>query len=463
MKSPCRSFFVVTLFLIFLVNITQATAANRPPNIVIIFADDLGYGDLGCYGHPSISTPNLDRMAAEGMRFTDFYAAACVCTPSRAALLTGRLPVRSGMAGGPGRHVLYPNSPGGLPHDEITIAEALKTKGYATACIGKWHLGRPAEYLPTAHGFDYFFGIPFSNDMEPNGKMPKQASAKLDPDPNWWSVSLMRGTEVIEKPADQATLTRRYTEEAIRFIRQNKKKPFFLYMPHTFPHVPLFASEQFRGKSARGIYGDTVEELDWSVGEILNALRKEKLDKNTLVVFTSDNGPWLNKNLAGGTGGHLRDGKGGTWEGGMRVPAIAWWPDTIKAGVINRELAGTMDLFSTALSLAGVQPPSDRIIDGVDMTPLLTGKGPGKRDVHFFYYGDELYAIRKGPFKAHFVTHDGYSKEPPQRHDPPLLFHLGYDPSETVNLAAEYPDVIQQILQEKSRHEAALVKGKPVY
>ncbi|MFN7140701.1 MAG: sulfatase, partial [Limisphaerales bacterium] len=395
----------------------SGSAAKRPPNIIVIFADDLGYGDLGCYGHPSIHTPHLDKMAAEGMRFTDFYTAGCVCTPSRAALLTGRLPVRSGMAGGPGRHVIYPRHTTGLPLEEITVAEALKTKGYATACIGKWHLGHTPEFLPTRHGFDYFFGLPYSNDMAPNNP-PRGASSQVKQDPSWWNDSLYRNEKVIEKPTDQTTLTKRYTEETIRFIRENKKNPFFIYLPHTFPHVPLFASKDFEGKSARGIYGDTVEELDWSVGQILQALRKEKLDKNTLVVFTSDNGPWLTRGITGGSGGLLRDGKGGTWEGGMRVPAIAWWPGNIPAGVINREIAGTMDLFTTALTLAGVPLPSDRVIDGVDMTPLLLGKGSSQRQVQEFYYGDELYALRKGPFKAHFITHDGYSKEPPQRHDP---------------------------------------------
>ena len=329
-------------------------AASKPPNIIIILADDLGYGDLGCYGHPTIRTPNLDRMAGEGLRFTDFYVAACVCTPSRAALLTGRLPIRSGMAGSEKRRVIFGNSTGGLPPEEITIARALKSKNYATACIGKWHLGHLPPYLPTAHGFDYYYGLRWSNDMEPAPKIPKNASASLNPDPKWWNASLLRNDQVIEQPTDLSTLTRRYTEEALGFMRQNKTKPFFLYFAHTYPHVPLFASEKFKRTSPRGLYGDVVEELDWSVGQVLETLRREKLDGKTFVFFTSDNGPWLNKQLAGGSAGLLFEGKGSTWEGGMREPGIAWWPGKIKPATATHELACSMDLFNTCLTLAGV-------------------------------------------------------------------------------------------------------------
>ncbi|MBN1909133.1 MAG: sulfatase, partial [Pirellulales bacterium] len=262
------------------------------PNVVIFFADDLGYGDLGCYGHPTISTPNLDRMAAEGQRWTQFYVAASMCTPSRAGLLTGRLPIRSGMCSLK-RHVLYPNSAGGLPADEITLAEALKDAGYTTGMVGKWHLGHLPKYLPTTQGFDSFFGLPYSNDMRP--------------------TTLMRGTEVIENPADQNTLTKRYTKEAIQFIEKNRDKPFFLYFAHTFPHTPLHRSEKFADRSRRGLFGDVVEELDDSVGQVLDTLRRLGLDKRTLVVFTSDNGPWLPRKLDGGSAGLLRGGKGSTW------------------------------------------------------------------------------------------------------------------------------------------------------
>jgi arylsulfatase A-like enzyme len=438
----------------------SSAQAKTPPNIIIIMADDLGYGDLGCYGHPSIRTPNLDRMAAEGLRFTDFYAGQSICTPSRAALVTGRLPIRSGMAGGPGRHVLYPQNPGGLPASEITIAEALKTKGYATAAIGKWHLGDLPEYLPTTQGFDYFFGLPYSNDSDwVKTKYRNSETLSRDPLPGAFNVPLMRGTNIIERPAIQTTLTKRYTEEAIRFMEQNKTKPFFLYFAHTFPHVPLFASENFKGKSPRGRFGDAVEEVDWSVGEVLKWLRETKLDQNTFVIFTSDNGPWLMKKWNGGSGGLLRDGKGGTWDGGYRVPAIAHWTGKIPAGVTH-QMASAMDLFTTSLKLAGVSLPKDRVIDGVDMTPLLFGGEKGNRNVQYFYYGDQLYAVRKGKYKANFITHDGYSKAPAEEHQPLLLFDVAADPSENFDIAAEHPEVVAEILKIAAAHQAKMVPGK---
>lgn len=309
----CRLLFLWLTFWVL-----TAVAAERP-NIVIIYADDLGYGDLGCYGHPTLRTPNLDRMAQEGMRFTEFYSAAEVCTPSRAALLTGRYPVRSGMAHDRYR-VLRSQSTGHLPEGEITLAEALQTAGYATGMVGKWHLGvwsKDPVGHPRRHGFDSFFGLPHSNDMDPVAGNPPRANALAEQKAEWWNSPLYRNEELVERPADQTTLTRRYTEEAQRFIRENRRRPFFLYFAHTFPHTPLFASGAFRGTSQRGLYGDVVAELDWSVGQILETLRREKLDRKTLVVFSSDNGPWLIMNQQGGSAGLLRDGKGSTWEGGM--------------------------------------------------------------------------------------------------------------------------------------------------
>jgi arylsulfatase A len=462
-----RKTAAVLLALLFTCFTADAALSSKLPNIIIIFADDLGYADLGCYGHPTIRTPNLDRMAAEGMRFTDFYVAANVCTPSRAALLTGRLPIRSGMAGSESRRVLFAYSTNGLPQVEITIAEALKKKDYATACVGKWHLGHKPGYLPTSHGFDSYLGIPFSNDMEPTPKLPRGGSSNLNPDPDWWNVSLVQNEKTIEQPTDPTLLTPRYTEEAIRFIKENKKRPFFLYFAHTYPHIPLFASPKFKGASARGLYGDTVEEMDWSVGQVLETLRKEKLAENTLVFFTSDNGPWIDKGRAGGSAGLLRYGKGSTWEGGMRVPGIAWWPGKIKAGSVTRELACTMDLFNTCLTLAGVPVPTDRKMDGVDMAPILFQNSAGLRDNMFYYRGDELYAVRKGQYKTHFVTAPGYAppgeKLAPQKHDSALLFNLHEDPSEKFDIAAEHANVVSELEKIAQSHRADLVPGTPQY
>jgi len=412
---------------------TDRDVAIHQPNIVVIFADDLGYGDLGCLGHPTIRTPNLDRMAAEGMKLTQFYSAAPVCTPSRAALLTGRLPIRSGMYHDD-RRVLFPDSAGGLPESEITIAHALREQGYATACVGKWHLGHLPEFLPTRHGFDRYFGIPYSNDMKP--------------------CPLLRDETEVEEPADQETLTRRYTEEAVAFLSANRNRPFFLYFAHTFPHVPLFASDAFRGESPRGLYGDVVEELDWSVGRILDALGDLDLAERTLVLFTSDNGPWLTCGLNGGSAGLLHGGKGSTWEGGMREPTLAWWPGTIEAGSVSRELACTMDVFPTALALAGAPLPTDRVLDGRDMWPLLSGTGRSEHEAYFYYRGSRLMAVRMGPWKAHFITQAGYGQGPTD-HDPPRLHHLEHDPSERFDVAEKHADVLAEIQALVECHRAA--------
>jgi len=442
--------------LLWLAGCTPSTDAHRPPNLVIIFADDLGYGDLGVYGHPTIRTPHLDRMAAEGMKFTQFYTAASVCTPSRAALLTGRLPVRSGMAGDT-RRVLFPDSRLGLPAAEITIAEALKEQGYATAAIGKWHLGHLPPYLPTRNGFDTYFGIPYSNDMDRTVGGARQEIFR-EPSIESWNVPLMRGEEIVERPADQRTITKRYTEEAVQFIRTHSDEPFFVYLAHSMPHVPLFRSDAFADVSRRGLYGDVIEEIDWSVGQVLDALRTEGLAENTLVFFTSDNGPWLVFDTHGGSAGLLHGGKGMTWEGGMRVPGLAWWPGTIAPGSVNDAVTSTMDLYATALSMAGHALPADRVIDGCNLLPMLTGASADPvRDVYFYYRGTTLYAARKGPWKAHFITQWAYVADSVRtEHDPPRLFHLDHDPSEQYDVAAAHPDVIAAIRAEVERHRANL-------
>ncbi len=453
--NPTVTRTLIAILLSLLCGAGGGSAAQRPPNIVILYADDLGWGDLGCYGHPSIRTPNLDRMAAAGMRFTDFYSAGEVCTPSRAALLTGRYPIRSGMCHDQFR-VLRNNSAGGLPAGEVTLAELLKGQGYTTACIGKWHLGHLPRHLPPHHGFDSYFGMPFSNDMMPAPDAPKGRERFFAENNDFWRTPLIRGTEVVEPRPDQRQLTRRYTEEALQVIRKNRRTPFFLYLAYSFPHVPLFASEQFHGKSPAGRYGDVVEELDWSVGEVLKGLRDAGVEKNTLVVFSSDNGPWLIFDHHGGSAGPLREGKGSTWEGGMRVPGIAYWPGRVPAGTVTREPATTMDLFVTSAQLSGATLPADRTLDGVDIRPLLFETGSVRREAFFYYRGSTLYAVRSGPWKAHLITRSAYGQDKPVIHDPPLLFHLGEDPGERFNRAATNPAVLTRMADLVQAHRAGV-------
>lgn len=423
-----------------------SVSAAGPPNVVVIFADDLGYGDLACYGHPTIKTPHLDRMAAEGLRFTQFYSAAVVCTPSRAALMTGRHAIRCGLSEENPR-VLYPDSIGGLPESELTIAELLKTKDYDTACVGKWHLGHLPQFLPTNQGFDRYLGLPYSNDMDRVPASPKGLKAFLDPKSEYWNVPLMRGTAIIERPADQNTLTKRYTAEAVGFVNEHKAgdKPFFLYLAHSMPHIPLFRSHEFENVSRRGLYGDAVEEVDWSVGQVLDALRENDLAENTLVWFTSDNGPWIVKGLQGGSAGLLRDGKGSTFEGGVREPGIAWWPGTITPGV-TAKLASTLDVLPTACALAGVALPKDRVYDGYDLSGLLKNGEASPRNEMYYYRGQDLFAVRQGAWKAHFTTQIGYGGKP-EKHDPPVLYNIEHDSSETTDVAAEHPEIVARLTQ----------------
>ncbi|MBL9157956.1 MAG: sulfatase [Verrucomicrobiales bacterium] len=434
-----------------------------PTNFVLIFCDDLGYGDLGCYGSPTIRTPQIDRMAAEGMRFTDFYSAAEVCSPSRAALLTGRYPIRSGMVPGPmGKRVLFSQSKGGLPASELTLASALKAKGYATAHVGKWHLGTREGHRPSDHGFDHSFGLPYSNDMDGRPDLPKGSASSPTPPADGWNVPLIRDGEIVEQPADQTTLTKRYTEEAVAFIQAKEKGPFFLYLAHTFPHVPMFASPAFKGKSRAGIFGDAVEEIDWSTGRILEALRQSGLAENTLVMFTSDNGPWLTQGAQGGSAGPFHEGKGSTWEGGMRVPGIAWMPGRLSPRVCQ-DPVGALDVFPTFLAMAGVSTPGRITIDGTDLSPVLF-EGKSLPDRPFFYYrGSELYACRIGEWKAHFQTRSAYGPDKGETHEPPLLFHLGQDLRESRNLAAQQPEVLAKIAAAVQSHQSGVVPGLPQF
>jgi arylsulfatase A-like enzyme len=428
------------------------------PNFVVIFADDLGYGDLGSFGHPTIATPNLDRLAVEGQRWTNFYAAASVCTPSRAGLLTGRHPLRNGTMS-PVARVFSERSLSGMPPDEITVAELLRDAGYRTAMVGKWHLGHEPPYLPTRQGFDEYFGLVSSNDHNKTYGRDKGRGPAFNPIQGLWDIPLLDGEQVVEKPAVQATLTRRYTERAIDFINRGGDKPFFLYLAHTFPHTPLFRHPDFERKSLRGIYGDVVEEIDWSVGRIIAALEENDLADETVVLFTSDNGPWLVFNDHGGSAGLLRGGKGSTWEGGMRVPAIFWGPGIVRPGAV-RGMGSTLDVLPTLAALAEIRPPDGRPLDGHDLSGVLRGHRESPRHEMFFYRSAKLFAARVGDFKLHFITRDGYGQPEPEVHDAPLLFNLLHDPSEKYDIAAHHAEVVRRVRARAEQYDTELVRAE---
>lgn len=424
------SVIVSCLLFLFSLSACRQNEEQLFPNIIFIYADDLGWGDLSCYGADSIHTPNLDRMAREGARFTRFYSTSSVCTPSRAGLLTGRYPVRSGLT-----HVLFPNSAQGIDSSEYTMAEMLKDRRYATACIGKWHLGHLPPHLPTRHGFDYYFGIPYSNDMEwePRGDPP---------------LPLMRNEELIDAPAHQPTLTQRYTTEALKFILENQDRPFFLYLPHTFPHEPLYASAQFQGESPYGLYGDVVMELDHSVGVILDALRQYGLEERTMVVFSSDNGAREAPQRFGdhescGSSGPFRGAKAMPFEGGHVVPTLAWWPGQIPGGQIIRQPAIMTDWLPTFAALSGAGLPADHVPDGENILPLLRGEGERSPPDFYLYHRDKLQAHRYGRWKLIRPWKGRVRGE--EWDTPELLFDLEEDPYETTNLVDSLPDVAAQM------------------
>lgn len=455
---------------------TSARKTSRP-NFVVIFTDDLGYGDIGAFGHPTIKTPNLDQMAADGQKWTNFYVASSICSPSRAALLTGRLPIRTGVTG-----VLHPHAKNGLPQSENSMAKVLKENGYRTAAVGKWHLGHKSPFLPTDHGFDSYYGIPYSNDMDKveeifKGKNEREHQMLLAGQEHYqaYNIPLMRDDQIIERPADQRTLTRRYTEEAVAQIKSLKDGPFFIYLAHSLPHVPLFRSEAFKDVSAAGIYGDVVEEIDWSVGQILKTLAEEGLDESTLVVFTSDNGPWHVYQSHGGTAGLLQGAKGGTFEGGFRVPTIIRWPGKIKPAVVM-EMGTTMDLLPTFCSLSGSKLPTDRVYDGYDISPVLLGTGNSPREEVYYYRRNQVYAIRKGDYKVHFITQlcwggsrtSLFVTDPeieitnkPTVLESPLLFNLNTDPAEKFNIANQHPEIIDEFRELLKKHQAGMLPRIP--
>ncbi len=428
MKTRQANFSLFLLFLVPFLFSCEAekteSASSELPNIVYIFTDDLGYGDIGCFGATDIKTPNIDRIAAEGIKFSNFLSASPVCSPSRAGLLTGRMPQRMGI-----NSVFFPESFTGMAPEEITFAEVLKDKGYQTAHVGKWHLGHMQQYLPLNQGFDSYFGIPYSNDME--------------------SVVYMRDNEVEEFNPDQTYTTKVYTEESLKFLDQTGEQPFLLYLAHNQPHVPIYASPEFQGTSERGLYGDVIQEIDWSVGQILDKLEEKGVLENTLVIFSSDNGPWLVMEDHGGSAGPLREGKQYTFEGGVRVPTVAMWKGKIDAGQVYENPASQMDWFPTILNIVGADLPSDREIDGVDISNVLFENGTRNDDKFIYYMLDDLRAYQEGEWKIK-LPYKGYRGGPGMKavaaHDT-LLFNLKNDPGETTNLLSENPEKAAQMIR----------------
>jgi arylsulfatase A len=434
----------------------QQPSGPRPPNVVLIYADDMGYADIGPFstrsgtGRPA--TPNLDRMAAEGVRLTSFYVAQAVCSASRAALLTGSYSNRVSINGALNHTADY-----GLSLDELTIAEVLKPRGYATGMVGKWHLGHKAPFLPLHQGFDEYLGLPYSNDMWPHH--PQQKNFYPD-------LPLMDGDRVVKLDPDQSQLTTMYTERAVRFIERNRERPFFLYVAHAMPHVPLFVSGKHKDKTRQGLYGDVIAEIDWSVGQILEALKRAKLDADTLVMFASDNGPWLSYGNHAGSQGPFREGKGTSFEGGVRVPFVARWPGHIPKGAQSAEPAMTIDLLPTIARLAGAAVPQDRIVDGFDIWPLVSASSgaTSPHEVLYFYWGQELHAVRSGRWKLH-LPHPYQSLEAAGADGAPgkyvrkeielSLFDLVADPGETTNVAAANAKVVEDLMRfvEKARED----------
>lgn len=416
---------------------SEEKTAERP-NVIIIFTDDQGYADVGVYGARGFATPHLDQLAESGIRFTDFYVAAPVCTPSRAALMTGSYPKRVGLA----HRVLFPFSERGLNLGEMTLAELVKQRGYSTGIIGKWHLGHHPEFLPGNQGFDYFFGVPYSNDMGNH----RYAALDFTSPP----LPLMRNSRTIEVDPAQASLTRRFTEESVQFIRDHQDGPFFLYLAHCMPHLPIDASADFKGKSEYGLYGDVIEELDWSVGQIVETISELDLARKTLIIFTSDNGPVIRPEESlghrPGSAGPLRGHKNTTWEGGMRVPCLMSWPGRIPSGLVSEEIVTAMDFFPTLASLLDLPLPQDRLIDGKDISSIIFGTAGAESpyEAFFYYRDDRLQAVRSGEWKLHVYRPEWGDDS--SAHSP-LLFNLQTDVGETHDVAAEHPDVVERLLR----------------
>lgn len=429
--------------------------AQQSPSFILIMMDDMGYGDLGLMGVTNYKTPNLDRMRHDGMMFTHFYSAQAVSGASRAGLLTGSYPNRIGISGAPG-----PSATTGINENELTIAELLKQKGYKTAIYGKWHLGHLTQFLPTNHGFDEYYGIPYSNDMWPN-----HPTGKYPPLP------LIEGTKTIEENPDQSRFTTDFTDRAINFIEKNRNNPFFIYLAHPMPHVPLFVSDKFKGKSEQGLYGDVMMEIDWSIGQILNKLEELKLDENTLVIVTSDNGPWINYGNHAGSTGSLREGKGTSFEGGQRVPCIMKWPGKIEPGSVSNKLASAIDILPTLAEISNAKLPEHKI-DGVSLIPLLYQKENANPREYFLYYyrENDLEAITDGTYKLIFPhkhrTYEGFfpgkdgfpgKVNENKSFETMQLFDLRRDPGERYDVFSEYPEVVKKL--QKIADEARIDLG----
>ena len=459
MKSKVANF----LFIFF-----TTTCFAKTPNVVIMFMDDMGYADIGAFGAKSYPTQNLDKMAKEGRKFTDFYVTQAVCSASRAGLLTGCYNVRIGILG-----ALGPKSNIGISPNEVTIAEICKQKGYATGCFGKWHLGHHKKFLPKQHGFDEYFGLPYSNDMWPYHPgvlhLPMEERIK-----RWPHLPLIEGNKVINPKVsakDQEKLTTQYTERAVSFIEKNKDKPFFAYIPHSMVHVPLYVSKKFKGKSGAGLFGDVMMEVDWSVGQIMKTLKKHKLEKNTLFIFTSDNGPWLNYGDHAGSAAPLREGKGTMFEGGCREPTLAWWPGKIPANSVCKEPLMTIDLLPTIAEMIGAKLPGHRI-DGKNILPLMLSddaKSPHK--AYYFYNGNQLQAVRQGKWKLHFphgyrtmAGKPGGTGGIPTNYSQAKielsLFDLHQDIGESKDLKAEFPDIVTRLSELGKKFDEKLKKTK---
>lgn len=442
-----------------------ARSAGAKPNIVLIFTDDQGYGDLGCFGSTTIRTPHLDRLAREGRKFTSFMAAAPLCTPSRAALLTGSYPLRVGLHKG----VLFPTSKLGLNPAEHTIADHLKQQGYATAAFGKWHLGHHPEVLPTANGFDAYFGIPYSNDMNHPDNQGKPSGGPAGMDALWrdpestvtkWKTPLMENEKIVELPVDQRTITRRCTDRAIGFIEENQQRPFFLYLPYSMPHIPLYVPDDVRDPDPRRAYINTIEHLDTEIGRVLDRLRGLNLAASTYVFFTTDNGPWLSFKHHGGSAGPLRDGKMSTFEGGQRVPCIMWAPGRIPANSVCESLASTIDLLPTIAALTGTPLPADRAIDGVDISGLLTGAAKSVRNDFLYYSRDgALEGLREGDWKLLVPQTAAANKAKAAPKPDVMLFNLAEDLGEARNLAAEKPELVERLRRRMLELGAAVEAG----